>query len=222
MEFNGIKKDYVTVLRDRVRPAWTNRGEKKVVVVPVKISHVGFTDLQRKKEDMAKWLIHDEGKFLEFKDEPDRLYLAEIESEMRLEEFPYWAEGEIDFVCKEKYSLERKITINTTETEDILGHKSTQWKTKTTFASDQVGYDFKFNAPGKTELRDINKIKLNYSFKKNDVLEIDYSKRRVLVNGKDVTNTLVIIQSNFMELPIGQVEFESSNDTEVFYHERYY
>lgn len=226
MIFNGIAKEYVTVLRGRERPAWSMRGYDRIVRVPIKINHdvknIMFTDLQRKKENMAQWLIHDDYKHLEFTDEPDRLYLAKIEDEMFLEEFSYWAEGIIVFICKEKYSYERNLTINDTATSNVGGHKSTPWKTKTTFTTNQTGYELQFNSPGKTALRDINMIKLNYNFIAGDVLEVDYSKRKVTVNGVDRTNILVILQSNFKELPIGSIEFGSSYRTELFYNERYY
>lgn len=226
MNFNGIEKDYVTVLRGRERPAWQMREQDRIVRVPIKIDHVVandmFTDLQRKKENMAQWLIHDDYKHLEFKDEPDRFYVARVEDEMSLEEFSYWAEGTIDFVCKEKYSHERTITIDTTATETIKGHKSTPWKTKTVFSVNQTGYELQFNSPGETDLREINKIVLNYNFIQGDVLEIDYSKRRVTLNGVDRSNILVILQSNYMQLPVGDVEFSASHETELFYNERYY
>ncbi|WP_330948901.1 distal tail protein Dit [Virgibacillus sp. MG-45] len=222
MIFNGIQKDYITVLRGRTRPAWTSKGELKFVKVPVLIKHDGFTDLQRKKEDMAGWLIHEEYKKLEFHDEPNRLYLAKVESEMRLEEYSYWAEGEIEFICKEKYSKEKYLLVNLTSTNIIGGYRSTNWKTKTTFATNQSGYEIIFKSPGKTELHDIGKIKLNYNFIAGDVLQIDYSKRKVTVNGSDITNAVVILQSNFMKLPIGQVEFSANHNTEFYYNERFY
>lgn len=226
MIFNGIEKDYVTVLRGRERPAWQMRGQDRIVTVPIKIDHEIvndlFTDLQRKKEDMAQWLIHDDYKHLEFKDEPDRFYVAKVEDEMFLEEFSYWAEGILAFVCKEKYSHEREIPIDTTATETIKGHKSTPWKTKTVFSVNQTGYKLQFNSPGETGLREINQIALNYNFMRGDVLEIDYSKRKVTLNGVDRSNILVILQSNYMELPVGEVEFVVNHETEFYYNERYY
>lgn len=226
MKFNEIEKDFVTVLRGRERPAWSTNGLDKIVRVPIKIDHEIvndlFTDLHRKKEDMAEWLIHDDYKHLEFMDEPDRFYLAKIYDEMSLEEFSYWAEGTISFECKEKYSHERTITIDTTATETIKGHTSTPWRTLTLFSANQTGYELEFNSPGENDLREINKIVLNYNFIQGDVLEIDYSKRKVTLNGVDRSNILVILQSNYMELPIGEVEFVVNHETEFYYNERYY
>lgn len=226
MIYNNIEKEYVTVLRGRERPSWATHGQEKVVRVPIKIDHKivdgMFTDLQRKKEDMAEWLIHGDYKHLEFKDEPDRFYLAKVENEMDLGEFTYWAEGIVEFLCKEKYSHERTINIDLTKNETIEGHKSTSWRTRTVFSENQTSYELQFNSPGKEDLRNICIVKLNYDFIKGDVLEIDYSKRKVTVNGNDTSNTLVISKSNYMELPIGDVKFSASHETELFYNERYY
>lgn len=237
MIFNGVSKPYLTVLRGRVRPFFTPlRREKKfdnklvrtdqehrIIEVPALIKYDNIPHFRGLTEDIAEWLVHDEPKILGFADEPDRLYFAVVDDTAN-EEFLYnrGTETKFTFICGYKYSQERQLTINNTLTSSVKGHKSTLWKTKTKFNTNQTGYELVFNAPGKTDLREINKIKLNYDFIQGDILEINYSKRRVTVNGKDITNTLVILQSNFMELPIGSVEFVASHPTEFYYHERYY
>lgn len=221
MIFNGIEKSYITVLRDRSRPFFATDGER-IITVPVYIEHNGFPDYQKIKEDMAYWLKHDEPKPLEFKDDSDRLYYAEVTDIVQGDEYSRSAVAEIVFVCGSKYSLERTISVNLTASRLIEGHKSTPWKSKTVFSTAETNYEIQFNSPGKTELREINKIKLNYEFVAGDVLEIDYSRRSVSLNGNDITNTVSILQSNFMELPIGDVEFEASHETEVYYNERFY
>lgn len=238
MIFNGIEKDYVTVLRGRERPAWASKDREisdrhiltkttigpREISVPVKIDHKGFSDLQRIKEDLAGWLVTERPKPLEFADDPNRFYLAVVDGTMDLDEFLYWGEGLIKFVCPDpfKYSDKKQINVNLTNNKIIEGHTFTPWKTKTTFTENQTGYELQFNSPGKTDLRDICKIKLNYEFIRGDVLEIDYRKRRITVNGVDRSNILVILQSNYMELPIGEVEFEANHETSLYYNERYY
>lgn len=235
MIFNGIEKDYITVLRGRIRPFFaplsrdkkfdnnlvkTDRGHR-VIEVPVFIKYDNLEHFRALTEDIAGWLVHDKPKVLSFKDEPDRIYYALVDDTMN-EDFLYniGTESVIKFICGYKYSQER--IIEATGTHDIKGHTSTTWKTKTVFTSNQTGYTLQFNAPGKTELKDINKIVLNGTFRSGDILEIDYKRRRVELNGNDVTNQLVILQSNWIELPIRNVEFEANHKTEVFYHERYY
>lgn len=237
MIFNGIEKDYVTVLRGRERPAWASKDREIVnhrltktttdsreISVPVKIDHKGFSDLQKIKEDLAGWLVTKHPKPLEFTDDPNRFYLAVVNGTMDLDEFLYWGEGLIEFVCPDpfKYSDEKQININLSTTSLIGGHESTPWKTKTTFTSAQSSYELQFNLQDKTDLRDICKLKLNYDFIRGDILEIDYRKRRITVNGIDRSNIIVILQSNYMELPIGEVEFEANHETKLFYFERYY
>ncbi|MCM3111687.1 distal tail protein Dit [Lederbergia lenta] len=237
MKFNGIQKPYIGVLRGRIRPFFaplsrsskfdssliqTDRGHR-IVEVPVFIKYDDIPQFRSLTEDIAGWLVHDEPKILEFKDEPDRLYFAVVDDTIRENiARKNGTDVVIKFICGYKYSLERNLPINTTATNNIDGHKSTSWRTKTTFTANQTGYEVKFNAPGKSNLRDICKIKLNFNFQKGDVLQIDYRKRRVTLNGNDITNTVVILQSNFMELPIGQVEFTANHQTEFYYHERYY
>lgn len=221
MRFNGIEKPYITVLRGRSRPFFASEDGREITV-PVLITHNGFSHYQKLKEEIAEWLVHDEPKRLEFADDPDRLYWAKTTNIEQGDEHPRGSDATIHFKCDSKYSQERKLTVTSKLTHNIKGHKSTQWRTKTKFNTNQTGYELAFNSPGKTSLRGINKIKLNYDFIQGDILEIDYSKRKVTVNRKDITNTLVILQSNFMELPIGEVNFSVSHPTEFYYHERYY
>lgn len=237
MIFNGIEKDYIYILRGRERPFFaplqrnfrdienlvnTDRGVR-VMPIPIGIKYDRISDLERLKEDIAGWLVHEKPKRLEFKDDPDRLYYAVVDDTIN-NGFLYnqATEATINFICGYKYSHERNLSIDDTLTSNIEGHKSTPWKTKTIFTDETSSYELQFNSPGKTDLRDINKIKLNYEFVAGDVLEIDYSKRKITVNDVDRSNILVILQSNYMELPIGEVEFSVSHETELFYHERYY
>lgn len=235
MIFNGISKDYL-LIKSKGRPFFTPlnrnymdkaysdlRTDKGVTVLPVYV-HIefdNFTDFERKKEDMAQWLIHDEPKILSFSDDPERIFWAAVDGSIDYDNaYPTAADAVIKFICGYKYSTEKQITA--TGTKNISGHLPTIWRTKTTFTANQTGYELQFNLPGKTALRDICKIKLNGNFISGDVLEILYSKRKILLNNNDITNQLVILQSNFKELDIGQVIFTSSHETTFYYHERYY
>lgn len=237
MKFNDIKKDYITVLRGRIRPFFaplireskfdskmvrTDRGHR-IIEVPVLIQYDNLTHFRELTEDIAGWLVHNKPKILKFADEPDRFYYAVVDDTVN-EDFLYnrGTTATLKFVCGYKYSHERQLTINDTLTSNIEGHKSTFWRTKTTFTEPKTSYVFGFYEPGRTNLRDKNVVYLNYNFVAGDVLEIDFSQRKVTLNGNDITNTVVILQSNFIELPIGTVNFEVSHKTEFYYNERYY
>lgn len=235
MEFNEIEKDYITILRGRTRPFFaplirekkfdnslvkTDRGHR-VIETPVFISYENIEHFRTLTEDIAGWLVQDEPKKLIFKDEPDRMYFALVNDTMN-EEFLYniGTESLITFICGYKYSLEKEL--EATGTHNIKGHKSTFWRTRTEFTSKASQYTLQFNAPDKSDLRDINKIVINFNFTVGDILEIDFLKRQIKINDVDISNTLSIISSNYMELPIGDVEFSATEETNIFYNERYY
>lgn len=235
MKFNDTEKPYIDVLRGRTRPFFAplNRDKKfdsplvrtdrgnRVVDVPIYIKYNNIKHFRMLTEDLAEWLVHDEPKELIFKDEPDRLYYALVDDTMN-EDFLYnvGTESTIRFICGYKYSLEKQL--EATGTHNIQGHKSTFWRTRTEFTEPASKFTLQFNAPGKKNLREINKIVVNFNFVEGDILEIDFLKRKITVNGNDISNTLSIINSNYMELPIGDVRFNASEETNIFYNERYY
>src|SRR5699024_4628245 len=222
MIFNGIEKEYVAVLRDRKRP-FCEKDNERIVEVPILIKHNGFSDYQKLKEDTAEWLIHEKAKELIFKDDDDRRYFAKVDDIVENEDYHTMSFATVTFICHSKYSLEKTISIKpTSRNETIKGHKSTSWKTKTKFTKNQKGYELQFNSPDKTNLSDMCIIKLNDDFIEGDILEIDYSKRKITLNGIDRSNILIMLQSNYTELPIGTVELKANHETELFYSERYY
>ncbi len=211
----------IDILNDGVREG-ENYLEPKLITVKYRLrdkTNEGFRD----RYNRLNGLLIGRKKVLEFTDEDAFFYSTVYEGD-EIDEDSNDVISSLVFFCSDpnKYKPEKTITIDDTATETIGGHKPTAWKTKTTFEENQSGYELQFNSPGKSDLRDICKIKLNYEFVRGDVLEIDYNKRKVTVNGVDRSNILVILQSNYMELPVGEVEFEAGHDTELFYSERYY
>ncbi len=129
--YNEIEKEYLTVTRGRKRPAWApvdrelitvmgmsgahlshSKRQVREISVPVFLMAESFSDLQKLKEDMADWLIHDEPKKLVFKDEPDRTYYAVVDGGLDLDELVRWGEGIINFICLDpyKYGPEKTLT----------------------------------------------------------------------------------------------------------------
>lgn len=232
--FNQESKSFVKLL-ERGRPYWSPRmveyrnrrvtkvtREPKPLPLSLLIDGTSKEDLLNKAEEVALWLNTDDVAPLIFDDQPNRIYWSILDGAVDEEEIVSFAKASLEFLCLDKTSLERKLTINNTLTSNIGGHESTTWKTKTIFTTNQTGYTLQFNSPGETDLKDINKIVLNGSFRSGDILEIFYKSRSVKLNGKDISNQLVIMQSNWTALPVGNIEVESNHKTELFYHERYY
>lgn len=129
--FNGIRKDYIFILMGFNRPAFaplnreiikvnglagghlirTNTDVRKIEV-PVILRADNQANLQKKKEDLADWLITDDPKELIFDDEPDRTYLAVVDDSADLDELVFRGKGKITFVCTMPYKL--GATINKT------------------------------------------------------------------------------------------------------------
>ena len=170
MIFNGIEKDYLAVTRGRKRPAWApinrelisvtgksgaylshNTRQVRVIEVPVFLLADNFPELQKIKEDLAKWLVHNEPKELIFKDEPDRVYYAVVDGELDLDELVRWGTGSITFICPDpyKYGPEQTLTFpadivvveneGTAEANPIFEMTATK---KTTFAMISNGEEY--------------------------------------------------------------------------------
>lgn len=123
-KFNGIKKDYLFILMGFNRPAFapierdimkvtglagghlvrTNTGVR-TLEVPVILKADDQADMQKRKEDLAEWLVHDTPKELIFDDEPDRTYLAVVDGEVDLDELVFRGRGKITFICHMPYKL---------------------------------------------------------------------------------------------------------------------
>src|SRR5690625_2328736 len=112
MEFNQIKKDYIEVRYEEARPISPIRNPKTIpiskmsgaylsgvetgireLVVQINVYYDNFEDLQKKKEHMSEWLIHDEPKPLVFNDEQNRTYYAIYVDTVIFDEYPKVAIG---------------------------------------------------------------------------------------------------------------------------------
>ena len=130
MIFNHESKKYFRVLRGRDRPAWAeverhlvessqlpgahlshSKKNVRIIRVPFYIRSESISELQKVKEDMANWLVHDEPKELVFKDEPERVYYALVNGTIELEEISHWGDGILEFVCPDpfKYAKNEKV-----------------------------------------------------------------------------------------------------------------
>lgn len=146
MTFNGVQKDYLTVLR-KERPPWASL-QRNLISVPGKpgayvestdiqprylkitvlLESKNFQELQKMKEDFAAWLVTDEPKELIFDDEPDRIYYAMVDGEARFEEIIRVGAGVITFVCPDphKYGPEKEVTFKSSASFDVEGTVETE------------------------------------------------------------------------------------------------
>ncbi|WP_138090821.1 distal tail protein Dit [Halalkalibacterium halodurans] len=231
MIYNGIKKDYVRVNMDLYRPptppiefitAEKPKGGDRVrrkryrgMELNVPITIRSDRRIEELKQELSEWLVHDEPKKLEFLDMPDRYYLAYYQG-MELNEHYKYAKGVISFYLPEGYRFgaDNEINVTASYTAHIIkGQDQTPWTTYT-----------RFTAPHSQYTLETNKglyVLLNYSFIEGDILRIDYSKREVTLNNKDLAVS-VSLNTNWTMLQPGAVQVRASEPTTVTYTERYY
>lgn len=209
MRFNGIKKDYLIVTRGRNRPAYApidrnfisvvgmsgahlshSKRQIRQIDVPVFIEAASFSDLQKVKEDLAEWLIHDEPKELIFEDEPDRVYYAVVDGSLDLDELVRWGTGVITFLCPDPYKYGQEKTLRFPADAVVIENEGTAEanpifeltaKKKTTFAMVTKG-DEEYNLIGQPA---------------DDDVEIIDDKQKVYgVDGMTGWTTSGIVQDN--------------------------
>lgn len=230
MIFNGETRDYFVVIKGIDLPIATSKTnevnnhkrlkrsilEPRIITVPFLIKYKNYTDLQRKKEDLSKWLIHSEVKKLEFKDDETRHYLALVNGNIELEENLNWATGEIEFICPDgfKHGKHKSLILTPTEeSHEITGQLPTHWKSRTTFTAPRSS--FEIESPG-------GKIKLTYNFVKGDVLEIDSYSRTIKLNNSIDLDVGLSLNSRWFVLKPNYMTLRANHETTVHYTEKYY
>lgn len=195
MKFNGISKSFFKILKEETRPispeikrsVFTNANRHGYRVgkmlfgarawqEPFIIYSKDFEDLQKKKEEIAEWLIHQDAKELIFSDEADRVYLARIDGINPQEESAFYLKGIMTIICHDpfKYAIvHEKITGLQI---DNKGKIETPCIINVNFTA--AANEFRVrNTTSNKEARII------WNFIRNDRLEIDMSRRKILING---------------------------------------
>ncbi|RST60235.1 hypothetical protein D5F11_007200 [Siminovitchia terrae] len=120
----------------------------------------------------------------------------------------------VEFACLYKMGAEHTLSITTSnQIFTIGGQESTPWTSRTRFTVPQSSFSLETSKGGK--------VLLNYDFIAGDVLEIDYGKRDVRLNGKDLAVSIAF-ETVWKELEPGVVQIKASHQTELMYSERYY
>lgn len=194
--FDGKSKPYLFVLKGSERHPWApvertyteipNRpgallGKKRKTKprpfpIPVFLKSENIRDLQKVKEDLAAWLIHDDPKPLIPDDEPDRVYYAVVDGSFDPEDIVRWSRGTIPFICPDpyKYGAEKPITLGaspinnegTAETPPIINVTFTAAASEFTITHQESG----------------GFVRVIWNFVAGDKLVIDLSKRKVIIN----------------------------------------
>lgn len=122
MEFNHVRKDYLSIARDWSLPAWAPirreymeiperpggeqtqmETEMRRFPLPIIIHAKTFEEKEAFLEDMASWLIHKDPKPLKFTKYPNRTLYAQIEGAPDFSEMLKNGKGTLQIVCPDPY-----------------------------------------------------------------------------------------------------------------------
>lgn len=137
LSFGGVTKPYITAVK-KERPVFapvkrnllyipgmpgahleSTDTEVRIQPVTVWVDSEGYPSLQKLKEDMAAWLIHEKEKELIFEDEADRTYYAAVDGSLDLEELVTAGVGTITFICPDPYKYGEEQTVSWPESATI-------------------------------------------------------------------------------------------------------
>ena len=212
--FNGIEKTYLTVLKGTSNQPWApvsrsyhtvpgragSYMQKKKIIgnreLPqsVAIKASDKYELEFIKEDMARWLIHDEPKPLIFPEEPDRTYYAVVDGSFDPDEVVSLGKGTIPFVCPDPFKYGQEITANTGKVTNI-GTVEVNPVFSIRFTGSATNFTLT-NQQGKA-------IKIIWNFVQNDLLVIDAAARKITINGL-LKMTALDLSSNWFNLLPGE------------------
>lgn len=231
MIYNGIKKDFVRVNMELFRPPTPpieftslenpNGGDRvrrrrfTGMELPVPITIRSDKRIEELKQELSDWLVHDEPKKLEFVDMSGLYYLAYYRG-MELNERYRFAKGVITFYLPNPYrfGVDKSLNIGTSfANHNVTGQVPTPWTSRTVFSGETKNYTLENDKGGK--------LLLNYTFGENDVLEIDYEKRLIKLNGV-ARMPLLSLESNWFKLEPGVNRLKASHATTVSYREIFY
>lgn len=157
MQFRGIRKPYLKVLKGRKRPTFAplqrniltlpglpggylqdTTTEVRIIEVPILVKTDFFSDLEKLKEDLAEWLVTEQPEELIFEDEPDRTYYAVVDSSLDIEKISEIGQGTIYFMCPDpyKYGTEKVIEFVESKSFYVEGSAETLPIIKTTIQQD--------------------------------------------------------------------------------------
>ena len=231
--FNGIEKTYLTVLQGASNQPWApvtrnyhtvpgragSYMQKKRIVgnrelsQPVAIKANDPMELEKIKEDMAAWLIHDEPKPLIFPEEPDRTYYAVVDGSFDPDEIVRIGKGTIPFVCPDPYKYGQEVTA-TAGTVINAGSVESNPHFSIRFTGTTQNFTLT-NQQGKA-------IKIIWNFVQNDLLVIDTAARKITINGL-LKMTALDLSSNWFNLLPGEntITATGSANTTVTFRPRW-
>lgn len=180
-----------------------NTIKEREINVDINLTGTSESDLRTKVRNIGAWLYSNQPQILKFDDEPDRQYLAVIDT-ASLEETLKVGQGQLKFICPNPYA--------TALTDATTNFAPTAIGNKTFTVGGNVRpypvITFTFTAVATrvlyTQIIDgvTKRMDIQGSFKAGDVLVVDHNKGYITLNGTNAMPMLTL-DSDFYPLNLG-------------------
>lgn len=229
MEFNGKRNDVFIVdvnarekspFHPRLNDIQRFRLRKSEIELleinqPITFKAMNNQEKMVRIRTLGDWLIYSDWKKLSFDDEPGQSYnaiLNDVSNFVRVNN-TFLFEGTLNFLAKETLGAPKSINLTpVTQTHTITGQTETPWTAEVTFTESANRFELWAGE---------NYVQLNYEFMEGDKLIVEYTGRKVTLNGNDLRKS-VSMSSHFEELKPGNVSVRASHAAVLKYDERYY
>lgn len=187
-----------------------------VRMIPVKFQLTDRTNEGfRERFTRLNGLLLGSEKRLKFTDE-SAYFTATLENADLPEEESNTMIGTLNFYCSDPSKNKNKHILSVDSTYQsfkINGQAETPWTSETIFTEPTNQYTLETKTGGL--------ILLDYNFIPGDVLEIDYHKRKVTLNG-NLLMVAVNLSTDWRKLQPGFIQMRTSHETLLSYSEKYY
>lgn len=231
LEFNSLRKENIFILEGRRKGPFSplirnivkysgghrlKKTERGLLEITQPIGFKANNDevALQLKDEIASWLVTEDIAPLKFDDEPGRTYWCVVDGTLddlaRMGRTNLW-NGTVKFLCF--YTSGRSLDINVLSNYadyQVSGQIKAPWKSRTVFTSPTPSFTLENDHGGK--------VICQFNFISNDVLEIDYRKRKVKLNG-EVRQSILLMQSNWFELKPGINRLRANAPTIISYEE---
>jgi len=233
MTFNGVSKSYFRVAKGESRPAspaidrkayqignmngvriGRMRHGSRVLHIPFIIMFERMEDIQRIKEELAEWLIHEEAKRLTFSDEPNTIYIAHYTNGLEsFTEEESVLKGTLIMTCHDGVKHDLAET-ETSQLDFSYSGRPTGLIIEVNFTHATQNFTLQHEQLNRT-------LRINWLFSAGDRLVIDTDRRKVTINGHVRMNAFDFT-SRFFGLIAGRntITRSSENNTILFRYRR--
>lgn len=192
-----------------------NKLEPKNIEVEIRLIEKNRSKVKEKARTVSRLLYTKEPKKLRFKEEPDKYYLAILDSSTDLERFLFTGFSILTFVALDPIAYGETKTIDISSNTTIINQGSYKTTGRITIEVTQSIGHIQVTQQNTGEY-----VYIEHDFVAGDEVIIDLDREYVTKNGYSIMKD-VYLESDFFDIPVGEFELTSSVPATLEYVERW-